>query len=69
MSAPSLRRLYKVDAVLVTVGCYGGNFVVARTKAEAISKCRERYKGFPIAEYTARSLGEVTGDVLGEVKR
>jgi hypothetical protein len=58
------KRLYRVEALLVTVGCYGGNFVVAEEKQEAIEKCRQRYKHYAIAGYKATSLGVIMGDIL-----
>lgn len=64
MSKSKEKRLYKVDAMLMTVGCYGGNFVVAETKEEAIEKCRVRYKNLMILEYRVKSLGVITGDIL-----
>ncbi len=57
-------KIYKVNAVLLTGGYYGGNFVVAENKDKAIEKVRDRYRDYGIAEYEAKSLGEITGEII-----
>jgi len=59
-----MKRLYKVNALLLTGGYYGGNFIVANNKDEAIEKCRKRYKNFIISGYEAISLGQLTGEII-----